>query len=241
MATLLRTLAALLASGVLWSATDPFQVRVEVSTTRYVVPVKALCEEWYPKINAILFGEGHPLPFKEVQIVFEPTIFMGASADRTEVPAYADQNTIHVNSDYLTHIPDEYLAMMIHELTHVVQNYNYKAAPDSVWLVEGIADYVRHKYYEKDIEPRLHLDASGKLTGFELDRDKGQFDRKGYLGGYTVASAFLFWLEVRKDKNIVPALNKALRDEHYSDAIFQQHCGAPLDGLWQEFMAQSRK
>jgi len=73
----------------------------------------------------------------------------------------------------------------------------------------------------KKISSRSYiLGPNGKLTGFELDRDRGQFDRKGYLDGYTVTSAFLFWLEVRKDKSIVPALNKALRDEQYSAEIF---------------------
>lgn len=205
---------------------------------RYVAPVKALCEEWYPKINAILYGEGAPLPFPTVEVILEPAIWSGTGQDRTVVPAYTNGNTIHVNSAYLVDIPDDYLAMMIHELTHVNQAYGDQAGAG--WLVEGIADYVRHKYYEKDIEPRLHLDVGGKLEGFELDRNHHDFEHKGYMDGYTVTGAFLYWLEVRKDENIVPALNRALREKHYTDAIFQEHCGSPLEALWQEFVAQSR-
>jgi len=53
--------------------------------------------------------------------------------------------------------------------------------------------------------------------------------------------AFLYWLEVRKNKNIVPVLNKALRNAKYSDRIFEQQCGAPLEALWREFIQQSTK
>ena len=52
--------------------------------------------------------------------------------------------------------------------------------------------------------------------------------------------AFLYWLEVRKDKDIVPALNRVLRDGRYSAKLFQEKCGAPLDALWREFVAQSK-
>ncbi len=193
-----RTLlaATLLTSGPLWSAgADTFQVQVEISTTKYVEPVKALCEEWYPKINSLL------------------------------------------NADYPGRMPDDYHTMIIHELAHVVQNY--KRLPDTGWLGEGIAGYVRHKYYEKDIEPKLHLDKKGNLQGLGRGRTKPKLDQKGYLIGYTVASAFLFWLEVRKDQQIVPTLNLALREKRYSDDIFKQRCGAPLDALWHEFMVQS--
>ncbi len=37
----------------------------------------------------------------------------------------------------------------------------------------------------------------------------------------------------------MPVLNKALREERYTEGIFQQQCGAPLDALWREFVAQS--
>ena len=80
---------ALLAPATLWSGEAvPFQVSVDISktpeATPYVGPVRALCEEWYPKINAVLFGKNYPLPFKEVRIVFEPKIEKGTGADRVE-------------------------------------------------------------------------------------------------------------------------------------------------------------
>lgn len=221
-----------------------FKVRVEVQDAKgkeFAEPSKVLCEEWYAKINAALFGPDYPLPFKEVKVVFEPTISMGTGAQRTVIPAYTNGNTIHVNSAYVAEMhkemPTDFSGMLIHELTHVNQHYGDAGVG---WLTEGIADYVRHKYFEKDIEPRLHLDSDGNLQGFELDRNKGTFATQGYLGGYTVTGAFLFWLEVRKDKEIVPVLNRALRDGRYSPKMFPERCGAPLDTLWREFVAQSR-
>ena len=78
------------------------------------------------------------------------------------------------------------------------------------------------------------------MHGFESGRDKGQFATEGYLAGYAVTGAFLYWLEVRKDKDIVPFLNRALHDGRYSAKLFQQRRDAPLDTLWREFVAQSR-
>jgi hypothetical protein len=234
-----------LASALKSAGPAAFQVRVEVQGAKgkeFAEPSKVLCEEWYPKINAALFGQDYPLPFKEVKLIFEPSISDGIWPWRTVVPAYTDGNTIHVNSHYVAQLhkeePADYRGMLIHELTHV--NQHYGDIGDAGWLVEGIADYVRHKYFEKDIEPRLHLGRNGNLEGFELDRNKGKFATEGYLGGYTVTGAFLFWLEVRKDKDLVPVLNRALRESRYSAKLFQERCGAPLDALWREFVAQSR-
>ncbi len=47
----------------------------------------------------------------------------------------------------------------------------------------GIADYVRHKYYEKDIQQKPELDKNGTLKGLEAYRNRHDFARKGYLDG----------------------------------------------------------
>jgi len=211
------------------------EVRVDVSRNLnarpYVQPVKALFEEWYPKINGILFDKGTPLPFENIQVVFERMIVDGGTPDKHEVPAYAEGNAVHVNFAYLGHMPDDYQAMLIHELAHV--NQQYRENKDAGWLVEGIADYVRHKYFEKDIEAKLAFNG-------DVATDKAKLAKEGYLFGYTVTSPFLYWLEVKKDKEIVRVLNLALRNGTYSPEVFKQHCGAPLAALWAEFMAQSK-
>jgi len=223
-----------------------YQVVVEVQDPRgkpFAEPAQKLCEEWYPKFNEALFGPDYELPFKEVKVIFEGEIVFQNGKDRVVIPAYTDGNTIHVNSKYTAEFhkraPNDYLGMVAHELAHVVQHYENGAAAG--WLVEGIADYVRHKYYEKDIEPRLHLDAKGNLMGMELGRNKGEFATQGYLAGYTVTGAFIDWLEVRKDSDIVPTLSRALRGNRYTDALFQSRCGASLEDLWGGFVEQSKK
>jgi hypothetical protein len=85
-------------------------------------------------------------------------------------------------------MPDDFRAMLIHELTHVVQHYPHGQA-DAGWLVEGIADYIRHKYFEKDIQPTLRLDAQGVLYGYAatepffhgLQENHTSLADKGYL------------------------------------------------------------
>jgi hypothetical protein len=238
-------LAVVLASALRSADPSGFEVRIQVRDAKgkeFAGPSKALCEEWYPKINAALFGQDYVLPFKEVKIIFEPSIWLGTGPRRTVIPAYTKGDTIHVNSGYVARLhekePADYRGMLIHELTHVNQHYGDDGGAG--WLTEGIADYVRHKYFEKDIEPRLHLDSNGNLQGFELDRNKGVFATEGYLAGYTVTAAFLFWLEVWKDKDIVAVLNRALREGRYSAGLFRERCGAPLGALWAEFVAASR-
>src|SRR5580692_10114979 len=72
-----------------------FQVFVDVSAApdaqTYIGPVKALFEEWYPKINDALFGGGAPLPFHDVRVIFERNIeFETAPGKEKEtVPAYS--------------------------------------------------------------------------------------------------------------------------------------------------------
>ena len=151
--------------------------------------------------------------------------------DREDIPRSIGR--IHVNFSYLERVKYPYSATLIHELTHV--NQQYKNYPE--WLNEGMADYVRHKYFERDIEAKLL-----PLDGYHFDgkqMDQAKFRKEGYLLGYTIAAPFLFWLEERKDPGLIIALNHALRDGRYSPAIFQQRCGSSLDALWSEFIAQS--
>lgn len=53
-----------------------FKIRVDISAapelTRQAEESRVICEEWYPKINEILNGPGHELPFPEVLIIFAP-------------------------------------------------------------------------------------------------------------------------------------------------------------------------
>ena len=191
---------------------------------------RILYQEWYPRINDILFGSGHPLPYDELTVKF------AQKPDYENVPAYALHGVIHVWYPYTISMPDSYSGMMIHELTHINQHYP-NLPDDAVWVSEGIADYVRHKYFEKDITPLLNANRNGILTGYSskqpyflsLQSGKVNLTQKGYLNSYTVAATFLYWLEQRKNKDIVKNLNIAMSEEHYSVRLFQHFCGAPVE------------
>ena len=248
--------------GGLWRSADAasFHVLTDISKSPDAAPyaesAKALCQEWYPKINAVLYGKDHPLPFAELQILFAGTVVAANGSEQKEVPAASNGNKIWVSSNHCNSYypqsnpvrwPRGFQAMMIHELTHVNQAYGEYPISAS-WVNEGIADYVRHKYFEKDLEPKLRLDTAGNLTGysaednqlFNLEMTRAKLDQKGYLQSYLVAAAFFLWLEERKDKDIIRKLNLAMHEGRYSDGLFRQYFGSSLDALWQEFFLQRR-
>jgi len=231
----------------LWAKDDlAAHVLLDVSAApdagEFALKSNALLLEWYPKINAILYDPQHPLPYSEIRVVFEPVLILKGA------PALAKGNELHVSSEYIKHMPDDFRAMMIHELTHINQHYVFMQM-DSGWLVEGIADYVRHKYYEKDIQPTLRLNANGQLTGYTpvdpyfygLQQAGASLTDRGYLKAYTIASTFLFWLESHKDPQIIHELNVVLSQGKFSNASFPQLTGQTLDELWAEFVAESKK
>src|SRR5215475_2735712 len=81
-----------------------FQVAVEYrkapECSAFAQKSKVVMEEWYPKINEILFGAGHPLPADSVTLVCEPM----------QVIAYSDieKNRIHISSAFVAAHPLDY-------------------------------------------------------------------------------------------------------------------------------------
>jgi hypothetical protein len=220
---------------------QPVRVLLDVSYAPdagdFALKTSPLVLEWYARINDILYGPDRPLPFNVVIVSFQHGL---------NYPAFTTGNVIHVLADMLRNRHDSYEGMVIHELTHVVQHYP-NTTDDNRWVVEGIADYVRHEAYEKDIKPTMHLDAQAHAYGYgdnepffhSLQTTGADLQDKGYLKSYTVASSFLFWLETRKDKEIVRHLNLALAQGQYSPDLFRQFCGQPLDELWAAYVKDS--
>lgn len=191
-------------------------VTVEVDTSKapecaaFAEKSKALAEEWYPKINALIFGSNHPLPAKTIRLSFEPM----------KGVAHATGDGIHISAEWVTKkAPDDY-GMVVHELTHVVQQYGGKG---EFWLTEGIADWVRYENYEP-----------GKQK-WKLDPQKSS-----YKQGYGIAGAFLDWLDKNKHAGLVRELNTAINTGKYRPELFQELCGADVDTLWKEFVSTPR-
>ncbi len=122
---------------------------------------------------------------------------------------------IEVSAKYALAHPDD-LGMIVHEMVHVVQSY---PKYDPVWLVEGIADYVRWFYYEP-ADKRPHPNPA-KVTA----RDS-----------YRTTGAFLFWASNKYDVNLVPKLNAALTTNTYQESMFKDSTGKTLDELNLEWL-----
>ena len=196
-------------------AEPAFRVTIDYSKApeceAFATKSKALVEEWYPKINAILFGKDHPLPTADVSLIFEPM----------KGVAHTSNGVIHISAEWVTRkAPNDY-GMVAHELTHIVQDYKGKGAG---WLTEGIADYIRDRHFEPGVRHQ------------QIDPDKSS-----YKQAYGVAAAFLIWLEAHKDKDIVRKLNAASHDGRYTARLFEEYCGSDLDTLWKEFAEGFRK
>ncbi|EDY18308.1 hypothetical protein CfE428DRAFT_4092 [Chthoniobacter flavus Ellin428] len=210
-----RFLAFTLCSASFALADPAFKVTVDTSKApecaEFAEKSKALVEEWYPKINEILFDKDHPLPASEISLIFQP--MRGV--------ANTQKNVLRISAEWVTKkAPNDY-GMVAHELTHVVQDYRGQGAG---WLTEGIADYIRDRYFEPGVRHH-HIDP----------------DKSSYRDAYGTAATFLIWLEEHKDKDIVRKLNIASHDGKYSPELFKEYCGADLDSLWKEFAETYRK
>lgn len=201
-----------------------------------------LVNDWYPKINILLFGSRHPLPYPK------PIIKVEDVQKYPGVPAYTEDGTIYLWARYIESQDEEdFEGMVIHELTHI--NQHGKDVGGNGWVVEGVADYLRHKYFAKDIQANLKLSADGRLVDYapndiyfySLQQQKVDLRPQGYEYRYTVASTFLYWLEQRKDSLIVREISVAFEEGKFTPQLFESSCGKPLDALWSEFIAESQR
>lgn len=164
--------------------------------------------EWWPQVARLLATEQFSPP-ASLTLYFKAAL---------KAPAFRTVEGLTINTDWITKHPDDF-GMVVHEMTHAIQDY--KATPkDAGWLVEGIADYIRYWHYEPEL-PRRRIDPA----------------KASYRDGYSTTGAFLAWLIARYDRRTVRRLDAALRSGKYSDAIFEEITGKPLDPLWQEFIA----
>jgi hypothetical protein len=153
----------------------PGEVKLTVTTSTTEVPdlapwaddAKRLCEEWYPKIAAMLPSEGFTPPDR-VRLVF--------LKDMKGVAATGG-NRIMIAANWVKEHPDD-RGMVIHELTHVVQSYPRNRAG---WLVEGIADWIRFVQFEPDHpQPRIDPERSSYRQGYRTTFRFLEWARKTY-------------------------------------------------------------
>jgi hypothetical protein len=191
-----------------------FETHVETApdSAKFAAKAKSLCEEWYPRLYAMFDTPEGPAPHAVIKLWFQTMDGVAYATNRTD---------IHISNQWVTkQSPNDY-GMVIHELFHLVQAYN---GGTEGWLVEGMADYVRHHLFEPEV-PKPRVDP----------------DKASYRDAYKTTATFLEWLEDNGNAGIVLKLNDASRRKQPIPAFIKQQTGAELDELWKRFTDSLRK
>jgi hypothetical protein len=171
---------------------------------------KHVVEMWFPIVCQLLATDKWHAP-RQIKLVIKKHI---------DAPAYTVGSTITIDGQWITAHPDD-LGMVVHELTHVIQNYpDGKDRPG--WLVEGIADYVRWWRYEPE-------------AAHPINKEKAH-----YNDSYRTTAAFLGWVSRKYNMGLVPALDRAMREGVDPMPVFQQLTGKGVDDLNTEWLAGYR-
>ena len=183
-------------------------------------------EKWYAIIINDLPTEGFTPP-TAFTVTLEANGKGVAVTTGTRVTANAKWIT-----DQLTRGPkSEALGALVHEAVHVAQLYGKASGPNktTVWLREGIADYIRWWKYE----------TAATRRPFKLNKPDGT--PVSYQDGYHTTAQFLEYLATTYDHEIVVKLNSAGRKGTYMPGLFMDYTGKSLDDLWFEFMGVMSK
>jgi hypothetical protein len=146
-----------------------------------------------------LIGVAPPLPVVTIEV--EPG---------GEVPGVTSGTAIVLGERWFAEHPDD-VGCVLHELAHA-----YMRAPaydeDTIWLIEGIADYVRD------------------VLGFEAPWTRAYHEPGRARGGYQTTAHFLLWLQASRP-GAVAELSRRLGDGSYTEGAFGEIAGRSLDDL----------
>jgi len=179
---------------------------------------------WYPKLVKMLPSEGYEAP-KRVSVTFSASMQGVAATGGTRVRCAA--------AWFRQNLQGEAKGAVVHELTHVVQNYgmarrtNPNATRTPGWVVEGICDYIRWFLYE----PQTH---GAEITARNISRAR-------YDANYRISGNFLNWVIEAYDKDIVRKLNAAAREGKYSEDLWKTATGHTVQELGDEWKAALEK
>jgi hypothetical protein len=205
-------MAALCAPGVALAQTPPLSVVLDTKEAPELLPwAQVLARRaalWWPTINGALADPGYQPP---QTVVFQ---FLKSMPDH--LAGYTIGNVIQLNAAYIEAHPT-YYNYVGHELVHVVQAY---PKPFSLWLFEGVADYIRYYVlFPQDGERSFNPNA---------------YD---YRHGYQPAAALLNWVERSHGRGTVRQLNAAMRRGEDGEAALERLTGSEPDTLWSQVLA----
>lgn len=195
------------------ASVDLTNVRIDAATKAKLdtlaMTYEIVARRNYPLIIHSLRMEDAPVS-KDVRIVVTYG-YKGVAA--TSDSGFGGENKgarIEVSAQYALSHPKD-LGMIVHEMVHVVQSYpDY----DPVWLVEGVADWVRWFGYE-DVARRPHPNPA-KATA----RDS-----------YQTTGSFLYYVSTHYDINLVPKINQLFKKGQYKESFFKTDTGKSLNQL----------
>lgn len=162
---------------------------------------------WWPLITAALASPGYtpPSPVRLVLSTTRPSAWAGPT----------EPGTVYVNAAASAAHP-RHLLYIAHEMTHAAQGYS---GPQRVWLVEGVADYVRY-YVLFPQDPERFFPPAGA----------------DYRHGFNQAAALLDRLERLRGPGSVRALNATMRQGRDGSAALAEALGVGLDEAWRQVM-----
>ena len=168
--------------------------------------------EWYGKLVGLLPSEEFT-PRREIKLLFKD--------DMGGTPAYAAGGEISMNHRwFVSEQQREAIGCVVHEMTHVVQDYGRGRKHAPGWLTEGIADYTRWFLYEP------------QTNGARITRRHGDVR---YNNSYRVTANFLDWCQRKYNRELVRILNAAARAGQYDEALWKEATGRTVQELGEEW------
>ena len=200
----------------------PYQITIDYTETPQLKDwvekkLQPTADKWYPKII-------HALPSKNYTAPAQVSIVI--THDYHGVAATGGNQVVCSAAWFEENRDGEGLGAVVHELVHVAQQYGRtrRGSTNPVWLVEGIADYIRWFKYEP--EP----------TGTRPPDP----DEASYTDSYRTTAGFLNYVTEKHDKEIVAKLNAAMREGKYGANLWKEYTGKTVDELWKEYVATLR-
>ncbi len=178
--------------------------------------LRGIGDQFYPAIRELLKdGSRHAPRSFDIILTNEPGGNVGQTIG-SRVYLNAHYVSTATAPDRLFQSPAGLEAVLVHEMTHVVQQYD--ATAPAYWA-EGMADYVCSKL--------------GYTNALNCLRCSAEYPH--YLSGYQCAGAFLHFVETRYASNAIPELHRNLRRGSYTESFFLKLSGKGLEQLWSEF------
>jgi len=200
--------------GLPCSEGSPYQLLVSDTQSLDPAVLEAMICTFYSVYPAIV-ERFNPSAPTSVGMTFVPTL---------AVPAEASGANVVYDESWFAEFPND-TDIVVHESMHVVQNGYSGEQP--LWIIEGMADYVRHIYGLHNAEAGWALPESPAPGTHYTDR-------------YRVTAAFFVWIDDNYRQGQLPvadALDDVLRQGAYSSQTFVDLTGRDVDTLWAEYVA----